>query len=687
MHIPLREKMKSFAFRTRTVPIAILFLCLGSFGLLIPWLGFFWDDWPSIWYLHILGPSEFMDVFSIDRPPLSLLFMLTTPWLGESTLGWQFFGIFTRWLSSLSLWWTLRQLWPQHIRQVTWITLIFVVYPGFKQQYISVTFSHAWIILALFILSLGTMILAARKRRRPLPLMVSSWLLAGYTMFTSEYFFGLELLRPIFLWLVMEDKTLSIRQRIRRIGVQWLPYVVIMAIFLIWRLFIHETPRGEIHIIDQIRSGPGAALLDLGQTIIQDVIEVSIFAWGQVINFPELVSLGSGPTLLYLVSTLFFIATTTFFLAKFKVFPGNKSDPTSISSWAKQSIAIGLFALFVGGIPFWVTNLPIGLQFPWDRFTLAMMLGTSLLLIGLIEYLVKTNWQKVVILGIAIGLAAGMHVQNGNLYRREWDSQKSFFWQLAWRAPGIKPGTTMLTSELPFVYFSDNSLTAPLNWIYAPENTSREMSYMLYAVESRLGSKLNAFEKDTPIFQPYRATSFTGSTSQALVIYYSPPGCVKLIDPVIDRQLPQKPKYLSEMMHLSDVDLVVDDADPSAHPPEAIFGPEPEHGWCYYFEKADLASQAGDWEQVAYLGDQAFKLEERLYPVNAPELVPFIEGYAHSGQWDMASQLTMDAYDLTFRMQRMLCSTWERITNTIPHSDDQQAAFSSIQQKLQCGST
>jgi len=147
--------MQTWHFRPRSVPFALLVYCLISFGILIPWLGFYWDDWPSIYYLHVFGPKGFIEAFSVDRPTLGWLFMLTSAVFGQSTLAWQLFGLATRWLSSLALWWTLRELWPQHPRQAAWTAFLFVAYPGFMQQYIAVTYSHTWLVLALFFVSLG----------------------------------------------------------------------------------------------------------------------------------------------------------------------------------------------------------------------------------------------------------------------------------------------------------------------------------------------------------------------------------------------------------------------------------------------------------------------------------------------------------------------------------------------------
>ena len=58
--------MRNWRFRPSTVPFALLAYCVISFGLLIPWLGFYWDDWPSIYYLHVLGPRGFIDAFAVD---------------------------------------------------------------------------------------------------------------------------------------------------------------------------------------------------------------------------------------------------------------------------------------------------------------------------------------------------------------------------------------------------------------------------------------------------------------------------------------------------------------------------------------------------------------------------------------------------------------------------------------------
>lgn len=692
-----------------TVPVALLFIITLSFGTLIPWLGFYWDDWPSIWHFHLLGPSGFKDVFAIDRPLLGRIFMLTTPLLGESAAAWQIFGLLTRWSSCLACWWLLHLLWPAHSKEITWAVFLFAVYPGFQQQFISVTYSHAWIILTAFLASLGLMVYAIRRSKWFWPATLSSWFLAAFSLFSTEYFFGLELLRPVFLWMVLGEQFSGLSRpgktgaspewskRITRILRLWLPYLAITAIFLVWRLFLHDTPRGQVQFFDQLLAQPGMGLLALMKRVITDVFNTSFGAWGQIFKISDLLAEGRLVALAAIAIALLVAGLVAFYLAKLQIspaaiYPSDRShsgqtgvaSPVSPKHWAWQTISISTLALFLGGIPFWMTDLPIRLEFPWDRFTLAMMLGASLLLAGLLVLIAGTRLPGVLVLALMIGLAAGQHFQEANLFRREWMLQKSFFWQLTWRAPGIETGTTVLTASLPFKYYSDNSLTAPLNWLYAPENQTRQMSYLFYSVEARLGSELAGLAQGFPINAPYRATSFQGSTSQILGVYYAPPGCLKVLDPTVHDPIPQKPPYLGEVILLSDPRLVLVNKVSPVRPPSHIFGAEPEPNWCYYYQKAELASQIGDWHQVAALGEQALKLGELLYPVNAPELIPYIEGYAHLGQWERAEQLSSEAQRLTFRMKHMLCATWERIERETPKTEEQQAATTKAKTKYNC---
>ena len=239
------QRIAKFYRRMRKLsfPMALIILCLISFVPTIQGLGFYWDDWPSIWFYHMWGPSSFKEGFSTDRPLLAYVFMLTTPIMGESALSWQLFGVFTRWLASLALWWMLSGIWPKHKLQVGWVAILFTVYPGFSQQYISVTYSNAFLVFVMFLVSMGSMVWAHRKPRWFWPLMILSVITSALTMFISEYFFGLELLRPILLWLILDDQQEPFGKRLRRIIVRWLPYLIVAAMFLIWRIFLHETAR------------------------------------------------------------------------------------------------------------------------------------------------------------------------------------------------------------------------------------------------------------------------------------------------------------------------------------------------------------------------------------------------------------------------------------------------------------
>ena len=223
-------------------------------------LGFYWDDWPSIWFLHFWGPASFKEGFALDRPLLAWVFMLTTPLFGESTAAWQFFSLFTRFLAGLAWWWTLRGLWPRHARQVFWVAALFAVYPGFSQQYIAVTYSNAFLVYTLFIVSFGTMVWSYRKPGWFWPLMALSWITAAFSLFITEYFFGLELLRPFLLWMLLPAAGAGLFKKLRQVVVRWLPYLAILIPFVVWRAFIAPSPRANILLFSQLRSAPLATL-------------------------------------------------------------------------------------------------------------------------------------------------------------------------------------------------------------------------------------------------------------------------------------------------------------------------------------------------------------------------------------------------------------------------------------------
>lgn len=684
---PAKKSMHRIRFGPRLVPLALLLICLLSFGPLIARLGFFWDDWPSIWLYHFFGPESFLIGFSEDRPLLAWVFMLTTSLVGESMPGWQLMGILARWLTGLSFWWMLRQLWPRHTAQATWAALLFIVYPGFRQQYISVTYSNALLVYALYLTSIATMILAQRKPSWYWPLMLLSLGAAAISLFISEYFFGLEFLRPLILWLAQNKPGEGWRLRLGKVALQWTPYLAIVGLFVYWRLFLHTNPRGSIVIFQYLSENPLQAILYHLKTIAWDLLEINLLAWIKTTNVLGLLDFSPLYILLYVSIVIGSAFLVIYFLSHFD--PKNTGEdstmpPEPARRWGWQAIAVGLWAMLVAGLPVWVTNLHIELIFPWDRFTIPMMVGASIFLAGIVSVLNRPLRQNAVILAVLVSLAAGMHFHDALMYRKDWLAQKDFLWQLSWRIPGLEEGTTLLTSELPFTYYSDNSLTAPLNWTYSPDHASSDMPYMLYDIESRLGKWLTAIEPGVSIDQPYRAASFTGTTSQAIVFFYAPPRCLKVMDPVLDRNLPYKPYNIPEALPLSRLDLILTQALKPARPPETFLGAEPEPGWCYYFEKAELASQMGDWQQIVSLGETALALGKKFDRETASELVPFILGYAHVGQWDKAVKLSLQAYEASPKMENMLCTSWLWLKQTSQPDAQQAAAFEQIEAKFSC---
>jgi hypothetical protein len=671
-------------FNVRTVPIVLLAFAILAFGLLIPSLGFYWDDWPMVWFAHTLGPAGYQEVFAGDRPFLAGIYILTTTFLKLVPVQWQILGLISRWLTTLCVWWTLRKLWPDRTEQVTWIALLFMVYPGFKQQPISVVWSNAFFLLSGYILSFGFMIQSIRKPTR-------YWLYTGLALvcyafctFSTEYYVGLDAVRPILIWLILSETIQNQKERLGKSLKLWAPYLLLLIVFLVWRVAILQFPTYKPDMLGNLVGSPVKSFLTLLSIIVTSIFNTAWITWIEPFRIPTINDFSTSSTAVFWAVVAVSLVFAGIYLTFARLNPESSSHfKKTQSTWTRQALILSLCWLFFAGWPYWIINLSVDLQFPWDRFALAFMPGSCILIVVLLEWIVRTRAQKVALLTLVVAFSIGANLQTANSYRREWNTQKDLFWQMAWRAPGLKPGTLVVTSAFPLRYYSDNSLTAPLNWTYAPENRSINLPYFLAYTDVRLGHSIPALEENQPVSQVYRNASYHGSTSNLLAVFYSPPGCLRILDPQVDSQLPVYPNDIDRLVSLSHIDQIVTAPEKAAQPPVDIFGQEPAASWCYYFEKADLARQRGDWGQVVKLGDET--LQKGLNASEPSELYVFIDGYAHTGNWQRSIQLMNLAYSKSKGLEASLCRKLSSYSKSDFITDAGVQAVSQEMKKLECG--
>lgn len=676
MKMRLASNLRKLLQNPATTPAILFLVCLVTYGLYIPWMGFYWDDWPWIWRFHVYGSQAIRDIDVAFRPLAGVVLWIGAQLAGTDATLWQIYNLLIRWLGSVALWWALRQIWPKRHVSLNWIAILFLVYTGFGQQFVSINSSRHLFPLITFFISIGLTAKAFHNVQHFWGLTVMGVTLSLVTMFTTEYYYGLELSRVGILGLLVHRLNGSKRSKTWAILKAWIPYLIPLIVVFAWRFAASQQVNYEVVVTDQLATSPFQTIWSLISTALVDLWEVSCGVWVRLFSWPSPTIFGPRKTGVYWAIVI--LGTLGTFL-----YANLPQQEPSERIWNRWVISLGLASILVSGLPFWATNLEVKLTFPNDRLTLPMMLGASMMAVGLTD-LIKFKWTKNLVLALIAGFSIGVHFTNAASYQRDWETQAAFFQQLTWRTPGLEPETAILTPELPVLYSTDNSLTAPLNWIYAPEKPAANLSYGLLYIDLRLGTKITALKLGEPITLEYGPVSFHGSTSQAIVVYFDPPACLRVIQLPYDENLPGMPDLLEAAAPLSDPGFIQADASLPAKLPKHIYRnlPPPTQQWCYYFQKADLARQAGNWERVAELGHIAFNLDDS--PNRASERVPFIEAYAHTRDWDQAVDLTLEAIEIDKFMRAMLCDTWERILADLPASEERDAGILKVEASLAC---
>ncbi|MCJ7624067.1 MAG: hypothetical protein MUO76_11235 [Anaerolineaceae bacterium] len=464
-----------------------------------------------------------------------------------------------------------------------------------------------------------------------------------------------------------------------------MPYFLLFLTYIIWRMFFIPLPeigdRNTPVILYELFSNTLKTLLHLIEVIIQDLIHATVYSWSETINpssfdFNRPAWIGS-----WVIS---FVAAAALYVL-FSRIRKNDIQEEKDSSWVRSFLMVGFLATIFGALPGWLIGQQIyNPKSLWsDRFALPVLIGASILAIGLIEvFFQNKKFQTIIFCGLIL-LGVSNNIRLANEYRWSWTKQNRFYWQLLWRAPGLEPGTAIFAEGDIFNYMGHYPTSYAINFLYPPGEDPSVLNYWFFPLSRGLGGSFEEAKKGMEIFAEHRSSSFTGNSRDGIAIYYLPENgyCLWVLDP-LDKMNPEIPDITKEIVEISNLERIKPTSFSSAYPPPGLLMEEPEHTWCYYYQKAELARQMQDWEQILTYWDITEANGFRTN--NTIELVPFIEAFANSNEWTRAFEITMDAKTFTEKAYPFLCSIWANIERTTSSSEQSEDILNSIWEELNC---
>lgn len=671
---------RALRFSEKNFPFALLVIGLLVYGPFMPWLGFYWDDWPVILMGKFFGTSAFAEFYTYDRPFSAWTYIVSLLVLGLHPLAWQLYTFTLHFLSAVFFWLTLRRIWPAQRNQTAWMAVLFLVHPIFTLQFISVAFSQHWTCALLYSFSLWAMLESLRSGAR-------RWLWQGLALaacalhlWTMEYFVGMEIFRYAVLWLINEPLTPA-RERVVVVIKRALPYSLILIVYIVWRLFILQLPGEDpnpVQFLTDLRTQPLAGLTTLTQIILRDLIYMLVQVWANILD-PARVQLAGK---FFFLSALFSSIVAGFVGLYFRrltptasVAP-DQSEPLPASpGWAVQAMRVGVLGILLGTLPGWVTyrevlNEPYG-----NRIAIPALLGLGILIVAFIDWVSQNQNRKLTLLSLLCGLSMYSHLYSANAYRETWNIQRDFYWQLAWRVPALQPGTALLADSEVVLGASDYSTAAAINLIYAREFDIEEFPYWFFNMEQGINPQMERLLEGKTIRQDFRNWHFEGDADKILLIDNSLDSCMQVLASG-QAETTELTPFLNQILPLVNLSRIITEPKVPAVPPIEIFGPEPVHTWCYYYQKASLARQSGDWEKVIALGKQAD--QEGYEPVKTAEWLLFVDAYVQAGDITAAEELSIRTQTRDPRLTPLLCTYWSQQT-ALPTGLSE-----SLMQKLEC---
>lgn len=594
-------------------------------------LGYYHDDWfPTM--ARVSGVS-LETMHAVDRPMMGTLYQITAGILGEQPLVWHLYAWAARTLGGLALLWLLRQVFPGWRKPVFWMVVLYLVYPGFLQQPSANNYQNHMIAYSIAILSLALSICALIVR--PIALRVLIYLAAGAMVYfyprVYEALVGLEGLRLVLMAYVLWRRSAgSLWLAARRALVWFFPYGLVTVQFLYWRLFRFESLRIGVDaktLLEELRANPLGQAVQIGIGLLQDGWETVIGAW--VIPLYQL-GLNAPLRALLLAGAVAGVAVVLLVVFHRRS-NGAGEDAHNTEAYSRDAVWLGAIGVGLTLLPAALSGREVQFRLFLDRYTYAAIAPTALLLGGLIYAALRPTWRMTAFCSLA-GLAVLTHLLNAAAYADVWQVQRSFFWQLTWRAPQIAPGT-LVFAHLPqgYRFAEGQDIWAPLNRIYDPDPPGPTITAQVLNRDT-LGDALAGL----PQKRENRNIKHVLNYDYILVLAQpSRNSCLQVIEPENDIFSPFEDQLVREISIVSDPGRILT-GTAGVKPPQIIFGSQPEQDWCYHYQRAGLARQQGNWREVLRLGAQALDASQRA--ADPVEWLPFIEASLVLGEAETAQR-------------------------------------------------
>lgn len=623
------------------IPEMLFLLLIGALAYLprVWELGYNKDDWYFMYNGLVHGPEVFRDITLHTRPLRGILYQFLYSLFGPSPLPYHLTSFLWRILGAFGALWLFHLLWPADRQRNVWLAVLFLLFPGFywwvsgfelQPNIISVGLEAFSIACTLKAIETDTLF---KRVFYIITAFLSGWIYMAFV----EYAIGMEGFRLLCVYVLLRRKhsDLNIRFVLPKLMRGYAVFLLIPLSFVLWYELLFENWRKAQDAASQL-----GALFNSPVTILwwvirlmESFLNISIMAWFTPFHENFL----SGRLSDILFGLLFALLTVVAFLAGSSFLGATQNlkkseDSSQPSSSSLEVIWLGALGTIAGVIPIVVANRSAVFS-RVSQYTLPASLA-GVLLLGGIVFAIFPPRLRITVISCLTAFAVLSHYGLATQAVTEQKRISDFWWQVTWRAPDIRDDTLLIV-RYPNINYTDNDevVWGPANFIYNPQSQPMGPAKIL------LPAARNEQETNTNIIMGAKDFDRLDLVIKYVSIHYNYKNTLTISQPteqacvhLMDQRWPDISKDDEPLVHISASNSNASNVIPDKAPPvpqSYLFGEKPDYSWCYFYQKADLARQQGNWQEIVKLAEEA--QAQDLHPNDQVEWMPFLQAYAFLG--------------------------------------------------------